>query len=60
MTIVLYGLLAFAVIFGGGMLDLLLGKVIPEGYRGDATKSMVQTARRASGGDGLRDREPAR
>ena len=44
MTIVLYGFLAFAVIFGGGMLGLLLGKIIPEEYRGDATKSIVQTA----------------
>jgi hypothetical protein len=44
MTIVLYGFLAFAVIFRGGMLGLLLGKVIPEGYRGDATKTIVQTA----------------
>jgi hypothetical protein len=44
MSIVLYGFLAFAVIFGGGMLGLLLGKVIPEEYCGDATKSIVQTA----------------
>src|SRR6202162_1804334 len=44
MTIVLYGFLAFAVIFGGGMLGLLLGKIIPEEYRGHAPKSIVQPA----------------
>jgi hypothetical protein len=44
MTIASYGLLAFAVIFGGGMLGLFPGKVMPERYRTDATKSIVQTA----------------
>jgi hypothetical protein len=43
-TIASYGLLAFAVIFGGGMLGVLLGKILPERYFGDATKSIVQTA----------------
>jgi hypothetical protein len=38
MTIVLYGLATFAVVFGGGMLGLLLGGVLPEEYRSDATQ----------------------
>jgi hypothetical protein len=44
MTIGLYGLVAFAVIFCGGMLGLLIGKVMHEGYRDDATQKIVQTA----------------
>jgi hypothetical protein len=38
-----YGLLAFAVIFGGGMLGLLLGKVLHDRYRDDTTQRIVQT-----------------
>jgi hypothetical protein len=44
MTIVLYGLATFTVIFGGGILGLLLGRVLPEEYRSDATQRIVQTA----------------
>jgi hypothetical protein len=44
MIIAFYGFVAFAIIFGGGMLGLLLGKVMPEEYRGEATRSIVQTA----------------
>jgi hypothetical protein len=44
MTIVLYGLATFAVIFGGGMLGLLLGRVLPAEYHSDATQKIVQTA----------------
>src|SRR5580704_6129848 len=44
MTIVLYGLVTFAVIFGGGILGLLFGRVLPEEYRSDATQRIVQTA----------------
>jgi hypothetical protein len=44
MTIVLYGLATFAVIFGGGILGLLFGRVLPEEYRSDATQRIVQTA----------------
>jgi hypothetical protein len=43
-TIILYGLATFLVIFGGGMLGLLLGRVLPEEYRSDATKTIVQTS----------------
>jgi hypothetical protein len=44
MTIVLYGLATFGVIFGGGILGLLFGRVFPEEYRSDATQKVVQTA----------------
>jgi hypothetical protein len=44
MTIALYGLATFAVIFGGGILGLLFGRVLPEEYRSDATQKIVQTA----------------
>jgi hypothetical protein len=44
MSIALYGLAAFAVVFGGGMLGLLLGRVLPEKYHTDATQRVVQTA----------------
>jgi hypothetical protein len=44
MTIALYGLATFAVIFGGGILGLLFGRVLPEEYRRDATQKVVQTA----------------
>jgi len=40
----LYGLATFAVIFGGGILGLLLGRVLPEEYHSDTTKNIVQTA----------------
>jgi hypothetical protein len=45
MRIVLYGLATFAVIFGGGLLGLLFGKLLPEEYRSDATQRIVPTAR---------------
>jgi hypothetical protein len=44
MTIALYGLATFAIIFGGGILGLLFGRVLPEEYRSDATQKIVQTA----------------
>ena len=40
----LYALATFAVVFGGGMLGLLLGRVLPEEYHSDATQKVVQTA----------------
>jgi hypothetical protein len=43
-TIILYGLATFLVVFGGGVLGLLLGRVLPEEYRDDATQKIVQTA----------------
>ena len=44
MTIALFGLIAFAVVFGGGLLGLLLGRLLPEKYHNDATQKIVQTA----------------
>ena len=44
MTIVLFGLITFAVVFGGGLLGLLLGRFLPERYHSDATQRIVQTA----------------
>lgn len=44
MTIVLYGLATFVVVFGGGILGLLLGRILPEEYRSDATQKIVQTS----------------
>src|SRR5271157_5545522 len=44
MTEVMYGLVAFLAIFGGGMLGLLIGKVMHDRYRDDATQRIVQTA----------------
>jgi hypothetical protein len=44
MTIALYGLAAFAVVFCGGLLGLLLGSLLPEKHRSDATQRVVQTA----------------
>ncbi|HEX8047508.1 hypothetical protein [Rhizobium sp.] len=44
LAIGLYALVAFAVIFGGGILGLLIGKVMHERHRGDATQKVVQTA----------------
>jgi hypothetical protein len=43
MTIVLYGLATFVVVFGGGILGLLIGRILPEAYRSDATQKIVQT-----------------
>jgi hypothetical protein len=43
-TIILYGLATFAVIFGGGILGLLFGRVLPAEYHSDATQKIVQTA----------------
>ena len=43
-TIALFGLIAFAVVFGGGLLGLLLGRLLPEHYQNDATQRIVQTA----------------
>jgi hypothetical protein len=44
MTIALFGLITFAVVFGGGLLGLLLGRLLPEKYHSDATQRVVQTA----------------
>jgi hypothetical protein len=44
MTIALYGLVAFAVVFGGGMLGFFLGRLLPDHHRNDATQKLVQTA----------------
>jgi hypothetical protein len=44
LPIVLYGLATFLVIFGGGLLGLLFGRLLPEEYRSDATQRIVQTA----------------
>jgi hypothetical protein len=38
-----YGLHAFAVVFGGGMLGLLTGKVLHDRYRDDTTQRIVQS-----------------
>jgi hypothetical protein len=46
MTIALFGLLAFAVIFGGGVVGLIAGKLMPETYNDAATRTVVQTAMR--------------
>jgi hypothetical protein len=44
MPIMSYGLIAFAVIFGGGLLGLFIGQILPEEYHNDATQKIVQTA----------------
>ena len=44
MTIVLYGLVTFAVLFGGALLGLFLGGNLPEKYHSDSTQKIVQTA----------------
>jgi len=44
MRIVVYALIAFAVVFAGGLLGLLLGNLLPEKYRSDTTQRIVQTA----------------
>jgi len=43
-TIALYGLATFAALFGGGILGLLAGKLVPEKYHDDSTRAIVQTA----------------
>ena len=44
MGIALYGLIAFMIIFSGGMVGFLLGRLMPEHYRQDATRRIVQTS----------------
>lgn len=44
MEIALYGLITFAVVFAGGLLGLLLGRLLPEQYHNDDTQRIVQTA----------------
>jgi hypothetical protein len=44
MSIAQYGLVAFAFVFGGGLLGLLLGRFLPEQNHTDATQKVVQTA----------------
>jgi len=44
MDIVLYGLVTFVILFGGGMLGLVVGNAMPEKYHDSSTKAIVQTA----------------
>ena len=44
MEIAFYGLVTFAVLFGGGLLGLLVGGAMPEKYHDSSTKAIVQTA----------------
>ena len=44
MEIVLFGLVTFAVLFGGGMLGLVVGNAMHEKYHDNSTKAIVQTA----------------
>lgn len=44
MTIVVYGLVTFAVLFGGALLGLFIGGILPEKYHSDSTQKIVQTA----------------
>ena len=44
MGIALYGLIAFAVIFSGAIVGLILNRLLPEHYRQDATRRIVQTS----------------
>jgi anaerobic glycerol-3-phosphate dehydrogenase len=44
MPIALYGLASFAFVFGGGMLGLFLGMVLPEQHRSNETQKIVQTS----------------
>ena len=44
MEIVFFGLATFAVLFGGGMVGLLVGNVMPDKYHDSSTKAIVQTA----------------
>jgi hypothetical protein len=43
-TIALFGLVTFVVLFGGALLGLFLGRILPEKYRSDSTQKIVQTA----------------
>jgi hypothetical protein len=42
MTIALYGLVAFAIIFSGAISGLFLARLLPKHYRHDATRRVVQ------------------
>jgi hypothetical protein len=44
MAIALYGLVAFAIIFSGAISGLFLARLLPEHYRHDATRRVVQTS----------------
>ena len=44
MAIALYGVVAFAIIFSGALLGLFLARLLPEHYRHDATRRVVQTS----------------
>jgi hypothetical protein len=44
MAIALYGLVAFAIIFSGALSGLFLARLLPEHYRHDATRRVVQTS----------------
>ena len=44
MEIAFYGLVTFVVLFGGGLLGLLVGSAMPEKYHDSSTKAIVQTA----------------
>lgn len=44
MAIVLYGVVTLAALFGGGLLGLLIGKVVPDKYHDESTKKIVQNA----------------
>jgi hypothetical protein len=44
--ILFYGLAAFAVIFGGGLLGFLLSRRLPERYNDAGTRAVVTTAMR--------------
>ncbi|HWY83161.1 MAG TPA: hypothetical protein VNY10_14760 [Roseiarcus sp.] len=46
MRIVVFGALAFAVIFGGGLLGFLLSPRLPESYNDAGTRAVVTTAMR--------------
>jgi hypothetical protein len=43
-TIALYGLVAFAIIFSGAISGLCLARLLPEHYRHDATRRVAQTS----------------
>ena len=44
MPIANYFLAAFAVVFGGAVLGMLIGRLLPEKYHSDGTQKIVQTA----------------
>jgi hypothetical protein len=46
MRILVFGLAAFAVIFGGGLLGFLLSRRLPESYNDAGTRAVVTTAMR--------------